>query len=101
MMTVLEGKARAVRHAFTEGTLTLTAASAAGAASEDLDASWLGGETVIGFNGAFVREALAVFDTLDVDLTIGEPTAPALITPVDATDGIVREVILMPLRVDP
>jgi DNA polymerase-3 subunit beta len=95
--TISTEKARAVKLAFQESKVTISAVSAdAGRATEELDVEYVGQPLEIGFNARYVLDMLQQVDGDDVRLEMATAAAPTVSH--DPADGSTLYV-LMPMRV--
>lgn len=95
--TISTEKARAVKLAFDNGHVTISAVSAeAGRAIEEIDAEYGGSPLEIGFNARYVLDMMQEIDGAEVRLEMASAAAPTVTR--DPTDGSTLYV-LMPMRV--
>ncbi|MFO1049940.1 MAG: DNA polymerase III subunit beta [Geminicoccaceae bacterium] len=95
--TISTEKARAVKLAFTEGTVTISAVSAdTGRAVDELDVDYAGDALEIGFNARYILDMLQQIDGDLVRFEMASAAAPTVVRdPADA--GAIY--VLMPMRV--
>mgnify|MGYP001260835192 CR=1 FL=1 len=95
--TISTEKARAVKLAFADGTVTISAVSAdSGRAVEELDVDYAGESLEIGFNARYILDMLQEIDGETVRFEMASAAAPTVVRdPADASTLYV----LMPMRV--
>lgn len=95
--TISTEKARAVKLAFDQARITVSAVSSeAGRAVEELDADYPGEPLEIGFNARYILDMMAQIDGPEVRLEMANAAAPTVVR--DPADASVLYV-LMPMRV--
>lgn len=96
--TISSEKGRAVKFAFSGGSLALSVTNAeVGDATDEIEATWDGpGEMVAGFNSAYVQDCLAALDGDAVTMSFIDPGSPCLMT---SDSDWTTLVVLMPMRV--
>jgi DNA polymerase-3 subunit beta len=92
--TVQSERGRAVKFAFAPGAVTLSARNEGNEASDELEADYEGEPIEIGFQSGYVRETLAAFGGVTVDIAMCDSGTPALIR-----DGGPLLCLIMPMRV--
>jgi DNA polymerase-3 subunit beta len=88
-----------LRLTFTQGVLTIAAedAARAAAASERVLCEFTGADLEIGFNGAYLLEALQSIETDDVEFELQGPTRAAVVRPARQADNERIMMLLMPV----
>ena len=95
--TISTEKARAVKLAFTEGTVTISAVSAdTGRAIDELDVDYAGDALEIGFNARYILDMLQQIDGDLVRFEMASAAAPTVVRDPADTGAIY---VLMPMRV--
>lgn len=87
-------RGRSVKLSLADECLRLTARGESGEALDEIEVVYDCADIDIGFNAAYLRDVLGVFDTDNVTLKLNEPGSPALITA-----GGPLLCVLMPMRI--
>lgn len=90
-----------IRFKFENKGLTLESVDAAYNTSgwEHVQCDFDGPNFTIGFDSNYVIDILATFTATDILMRLGDPSRPALLTPVENEPGIDHTIILMPMNI--
>ena len=97
MKTVSGGRGRAVKLDITEAGVTLSQHNPdSGDATDEVDGELDGKPLSIGFNGDYLAEILTVLDADAIEIALGDPGSPTILTRKNSDD---LTIVLMPMRV--
>ncbi|MHC2090406.1 DNA polymerase III subunit beta [Methylobacterium sp. CM6244] len=95
--TVSGGRGRAVKLDITEAGVTLSQHNPdSGDATDEVDGELDGKPLSIGFNGDYLAEILTVLDADAIEIALGDPGSPTILTRKNSDD---LTIVLMPMRV--
>lgn len=94
-MSIIDSRASAVRINLDKGVLKISSKSESNDGSSEIPVDYEGEPIEIGFNANYLKDALSVIDSDQVNFGIMDEQSPGVITPVGGSDFVA---VIMPMR---